>query len=266
MAAASSATANLSQLQALAQKSGAAADQQLAGEIDRIVRTTRITKSDQDPGDTQKFFNATGISARKPATVRTEMDLENEINAGNQSLDYQYYIFHGDRATSSAQGRQYAEQLHGKSDQYIPSGRLGDGIYFSTSPSGSASYMDRTNYGRQTKAILNHNARVISDSALSRKISGFKRSHPKAYARIMAMTGSKNNSWGADAKKSVFATLFGYNVVTDGSGRKVQDHYLAVFDRSALTVVTGETLRRGDVRSRSNAGQSAWRFQNHNED
>ena len=265
-AGAQQATANISQLQALAKKTGAKADQQLADEIDKIVRTTKITENDQDPGDTQKFFNAIGYTHNKPETVKTEMDLENEINAGNQSLDYPYYIFHGDRASSASEGKQYADQLHGKRDQYLPSGRLGDGIYFSTSPSGSAGYMDSRGYGRQTKAILNHNARVISDSALGTMITKFRRSHPKAYKSILNMSGSKGDNWGDDSKKSVFASLFGYNVIADRDGRKHYDHYLSVIDRKALTVVTRKTVTYKDLENAQNNGTNAWKYINNGED
>lgn len=258
---ASAGPANISQMQALAKKSGSAADQQLANEIDRIIRTTRITASDQDPGDTQKFFNAIGYMKNKPKTVKTENDLEKEIKAGNQSTDYPYYIFHGDSATSAKQGKAFAEQLHGKTDQYLPSGRLGDGIYFSTSPTGSAGYMD-SRYGRQTKAILNKKAKIISDRALDSKIMAFSSSHPKAYKAIMNMQGSKNDSWGSSSKKSVFAALFGYNVISDGRGSKTYDHYTSVFDRSVLTVVTGKTLVSNNVYNQASRGYKGWDYRN----
>ena len=261
-----SSAADIGQLQALAQKSGAAADQQLADQIDEIIRSTIITEKDQDPGDTQKFFNAIGYTSNKPVTVKSEMDLENEINAGNQSSDYQYYIFHGDVASNAAEGKAFASQLHGRRDQYISSGRLGDGTYFSTSPLGSANYMDRNGYGRQTKAILNQNAKVISESKLTRMITKFQKSHPKAYASIRKMQGSKGNYWGKEAKYGVFASLFGYNVVTDGSGGKQHDHYLAVFDRSALTMVTGKTMGRSDIRQAFMNNSSAWQYKNAHED
>ena len=256
---------NLSVLQALARKNTAGADQQLADEIEKIVRTTKITKSDQDKGDTQKFFNATGMSDRKPKLVKTEMDLEDEINAGNQNQDFPYYIFHGDMASSTAQADGFVKQFQGKSAQYISSGRLGDGTYFTTSPLGGTSYLDGRGFGQQSKAILNSNAKVVDDFHLSKMISLFQQTHPKAYTQIMKMQGGKNGRWGGDSKKSVFATLFGYNAIIDGRGPKAYDHYVSVFDRSALTVVTGKTTNYTELFDRMVYDRSPWQYTNPNE-
>ena len=251
--AANSKNSVVQQLQALAAKSGAQADATLTATLQNLIQKTNITNPRLDPGDTQKFFVALGLADNKPQIVDDENALEAQINAGEQSKDYPYYIFHSDAAPDKLTGREFAGQLMGNDTWYASAGRLGDGTYFSTSPRGSMGYMNAN--GLQIKGMYNNNAKVISAVDLTKKIQAWVRSHPQAAAFIYSLKGSKGDSWGKSGKMGIFATLFGYNVVTDGYGDKTDDHYSACFDRSVMTLVK-KTI--GQQKGR----RAYWKYQN----
>ena len=243
----------VAQLEALAAKSGAQADSQLETELRNLITRTTITNPRLDQGDTQKFFVATGLADKKPIIVADEDAMEAEINANGQNVFYPYYIFHSDAAPDAITGREFAGQLMGNDTHYISAGRLGDGTYFSTSPLGSASYMNQN--GLQMKAIYNNNAKVISESSLMTKIRQFRNTHPRSAAYIDSLQGSKGDTWGSSAKKTIYATIFGYNVVTDGDGSKSSDAYSVCVDRSAMTIVR-KTIGKPSRRKK------LWKYQN----
>lgn len=250
------ATATLAQMQALAAKSGAQADANLQAALQDAIKNTTITNPRLDDGDTQKFFVAAGLADKKPIIVADEDALEAAINAGGQSKAYPYYIFHSDAAPDAITGREFAGQLMGNDTHYISAGRIGDGTYFTTSPMGSAGYMNQ--YGQQVKAIYNSNARIISQLDLTNRIRQFRRSHPQAAAFIDSLQGSKDNSWGRSAKQTVYAALFGYNVITDGDGSKNTDSYSVCIDRSALTIVK-------KTQGKPTGRKKMWKYQNYRE-
>lgn len=184
VAAASNATSNLSQMQALAQKSGTAADQQLASMLsDATSRTLVLIDDNQQDTDTQRFVNATGIADKKPRIARSEDELD-AMKFRGETVGV--YIYHTDAATYSVSDAKTFGDQYQRGRMYFSSGVYGDGAYFSSNTNGSWSY----GYGRgyQLKGMLNDNARVIDYSALTRKITAFKRSHPAAARVIRKMS------------------------------------------------------------------------------
>lgn len=245
VAAASNATSNLSQMQALAQKSGTAADQQLASMLsDATSRMLVQVDDNQQDTDTQRFVNATGIADKKPRIAKSEDELD-AMKFRGETVGV--YIYHTDAATSSVRDAKTFGDQYQRGRMYFSSGVYGDGAYFSSNTDGSWSY----GYGRgyQLKGMLNDNARVIDYSALTRKITAFKRSHPAAARVIRKMSTGYG---GQDGQKAVYALLFGYNVIRKPNATyRPGEHYYAVLDRSATTVVkkgihqgSGETWKK----------------------
>ena len=225
------AIANLSEMQALAAKSGAAADRMLAGMLTDAVhpRFVKVDKNQQDT-DTQRFVNATGIADKKPKIAKSEQELEAMKARGETTGKY---LYHTDTTTMFISDAKVFFEQYKKGRMYLSSGVFGDGTYYSTSSAGSWIY----GYGRsgsyQFKGMMNSNARVIDYSKLTKQITAFKKSHPKAAGVISRMSTGYG---GRDGQKTVYALLFGYNVIRKNvSGARKQD-YMCVIDRSAMTV------------------------------
>ena len=228
--AASTAMVNLSQMQALAQKTGAAADAQLAQMIAEATSRKVKVYPDQQNTDTQRFVNATGLADKKPVVVNSQRALLNAQFTGDTVGEV---IYHTDApAPGVSDAKTFGDQYQ-KGRAYLSSGVYGDGTYFSNSSDGSWSYGYGNGY--QIMGMLNSNARVINRSALRTKIKAFKRSHPQAAKVIRGMSTGYG---GTDGLETIYAVLFGYNVVRIPSCTyRPGEHYYSVVDRSATTVV-----------------------------
>ena len=210
----------------LASKSGTKADQDLADLIAKNYKGVAVDKN-QNPYDTQRFFNGIGWANQKPVVVANEQALEDAKNRGETSGQYFYHTDSPQGVITDAQD--FAKQFLGAGRQYLSAGVHGDGTYFSNDTVDSWYY----GYGSksyQIKGMLNGNAKVISEVSLMQKMKAFKNTHPAAARQIDAMS----TAWGArNGRKSVYAALFGYNVIQSEQGGC---DYLTVLNRSAVTV------------------------------
>lgn len=236
------AAADIVSLRALAQKSGTKADRELAQAVEQAYTQTK-PDADQNDTQTQAFFNAIGWADNKPTVVATEQALEVEKFLGNVNGQYFYHTDAPEGAVADA--KVFADQqLDGR--HFLSNGIHGDGTYWSNDVDDSWRYGHYMTNSYQIKGMLNTNAKVIKEGALDKKIDAFRRSHPGAYNAIIAMYAKKGSS-----RKSVFAALFGYNVI---EARQGGHDYLAVLDRSATTVV-----RQGIHRKDYDSGAKEWK-------
>ena len=211
----------------LASKSGTKADQDLADLIAKNYKGVLIDDN-QNPFDTQRFFNGIGWADQKPVIVANEQALEDAKNRGETSGQY---FYHTDAPYGNVTDAQdFAKQFQGGGRQYLSAGWHGDGTYFSNDTDDSWDYGGWNGNAFQIKGMLNKNAKVIQESSLKRKMSAFRRSHPAAAKQIDAMSEAYG---GGDGKKSIYAALFGYNVIQSKQGGC---DYLTVLNRAAVTV------------------------------
>ena len=224
------ASEDINALQALAKKSGSAADQKLA-DIIRRVTNEKIDPNQQDT-DTQRFINAIGWADKKPVVVADEAALEAEKFKGTVSGQYFYHTDMPFGAVNDA--KTFAEQFMGKGRQFLSAGIHGDGTYFSNDEYDSWRYNFGNQMGYQIKGMLNKNAKPITETRLAKMIDKFQREHPQAFAAINAYTTGKNRPNYLRGQFSVFAALFGYNVI---QSVQMGHDYLTILDRSAMTVV-----------------------------
>lgn len=228
----SNATVNISQMQALAQKSGTLADQELANMLTDATSKAKVkTDANQQDTDTQRFINATGIADRKPEVVKDEDALENKKFLGETIGPY---LYHTDAPQGTVRDAKTFGDQYQTGRMYNSSGVHGDGTYFSDSSDGSWDYGYRNPNAYQIKGMLNSKAKVIKEADLKKRITSFKRTHPKAARVINNMStgyGSQSGTY------SVYAQLFGFNVISyQLSGWRKQTYY-TITDRSATTVV-----------------------------
>ena len=104
----------------------------------------------------------------------------------------------------------------------------GAGAYFDMNGGRSTGYGS----GQTTlyTGVLNpKTARVITDTALSRKASQWAQTHPKANAELRKLA-RKGNNWG-NGDLSLYAIMLGYNVIKASHGG-----YHNVIDRSAMVI------------------------------
>ena len=128
--------------------------------------------------------------------------------------------------------RVYADQFM-KGKQFQSGGVHGDGAYFACSADISWGY----GFGEkstQFRAVLNDKAKVISENRLDTMIASWKRKHPKAYRKLtncgQAYYGK--NSGTTSGVRSVFAAMFGYNVIRSSQAGGTY----TIPNRSVLTV------------------------------
>jgi len=110
---------------------------------------------------------------------------------------------------------------------YIGRGIHGDGLYFSNSLSGSKAY----GYGsaKTMTAVLNSNAKVISENRLRSEYDAFVKNNP-ATRKALGFAKSKSSH----DSMSQFALMRGYNVIT--SPQSGGENYYTVLDRKVLTM------------------------------
>ena len=111
---------------------------------------------------------------------------------------------------------------------FLGDGIHGDGLYFSNQLSGSKAYGNGPS-ARTVGAVLNSNAKVVSETSLRKQYDAFVKTHPQTRKALgFARTKSTHDSM------SQFALLQGYNVIT--SNQYGGEVYYTVLDRSALTM------------------------------
>lgn len=111
---------------------------------------------------------------------------------------------------------------------YHGAGMYGDGLYFSSSLSGSKAY--GWSSPRTVGAYLNDKARPISFSRLRSEYDAFVKTHPqtrKALGFAKSHGSSHHNSY------AQFALIRGYNVIYSDRGGET---YYSVLDRGVLTM------------------------------
>jgi len=136
-------------------------------------------------------------------------------------------------------GHDMLDQIQYGSETYLGDGRIGDGLYFSDSFSGSKLYGYYGSKSPTIQAVLSPNARVISDTALRMKYDAFIKTHPRA--RRALGFAAKHSSRGWQNSYSQFALIMGYNVIKQFNTHRSdapngREYYYNVIDRSALIV------------------------------
>ena len=241
-ASAANGTVNLSQMQALAQKSGAAADQQLTDMLKEAISSKVKVDSNQQDTDTQRFINSTGIADKKPVVVRSEKALENYKFLGET---FGEYLYHTDAPEGSVRDAKVFGDQYMTGRMYNSSGVHGDGAYFANSSESSWSYGYSANKAYQIKGMLNSNAKMITQPDLEKKMKDFRKSHPKAYMLVKNMSTGYGDTTGS---LSVYAQLFGYNVIKYDLGWRGRSYY-TICDRSATTVVQNGIHEQDRIRT-----------------
>ena len=176
--------------------------------------------------NTQKFVYAVNAN-EKPLVEDTATFLKNTPQ--NQR------IYNAQNGTDVNINGQYAFHLTGNDihdylkfgdDTLIQNGVYGNGIYFSNSQSGSASYG-----GVQSVARLNPaTVKSVSFSQLRNEYQQWSQKMPKT-AQALQKHATTNKGYGANAY-SQFAMLKGYNVVYENVGGG--QNYYVVINRNAL--------------------------------
>lgn len=256
-AAAPSAAADIGAMQALAQKSGAKADRDLAKAIEEAYDNNKVSvDANQQDLDTQRFFNAIGWTSRKPTVVADEKELAAMKAAGQLQGEYLYHTDDAYRDPMTGKvidGQTFANQYMGAGRQFLSAGIYGDGTYFSNRAlitsrrswsQGSWGY-GRRDQAYQFKGALKNDGsvRMIDASDLDKRIATFRRSHPNAALAIDTMSIGKNGG-----NKGVYAALFGFNTVRNPWGNG--EYYYTVLDRST-TIVARQGISRADAHTKS---------------
>lgn len=110
---------------------------------------------------------------------------------------------------------------------FVGNGIHGDGLYFSSSLSGSKAYGNSSM--RTVAAVFNSKAKIISEQKLNKEYDAYVKSHPQTRKALgFARAHSSNDS------KSQFALIRGYNVISYKQYNG--EVYYTVIDRSALTM------------------------------
>ena len=152
-------------------------------------------------------------------------------------------LYHTDDTTQQEpDAAVFAKQFMGSGRQFASAGLSGDGTYFATRSDESWGY-GRAQRATQFKAFFNNNAKIVDYYTLRSKISAFSASHPNVDRTI---SGFSEAYGGGSGRASIYAAIFGYNVIRRGN-------YYAVLDRSAMTV--SSTIKH---RSSANTGNSSW--------
>ena len=197
-------------------------DAQMARELDSIYSRTSYDRNQQNT-DTQRFFNAIGWADRTPDI----MD-ERSYEAARRQQRAKSWYHADDPSPGVPDAATHSKQYQGAGKQYLSGGIHGDGTYWADSAGSSWGYASSPK-GAQIKGFFNSRARVVEEHALRSQIQRWSRSHPQAYRRIMRSSNAYSN--GLDGHLSVFAAMFGYNVINYKAAG-----YRTVLDRSATTV------------------------------
>ena len=123
-------------------------------------------------------------------------------------------------------GQDMLDQLRYGDLTYLGDGRIGDGLYFSSSLSGSKLYGKTTVQG-----VLSPSAKVISRQQLNNEYNQFIKSHPRS-RKALGFSSKHGSSW--HNSLSQFALIRGYNVISEY--QYGGETYYNVIDRSALIV------------------------------
>lgn len=197
-------------------------DAQLTRTIDDIFSNTTVG-NDQQNTDTQRFFNAIGWSDRKPKVLG-----ENAYENARRTANAKSWYHTDDTAPGTPDASKYSKQYMGAGRQFLSGGIHGDGTYWANNSPGSWVY-GYDYKAAQFKGFFNSKTRSISESALDQQIRQWRQTHQSAYHRIT--NGSAGYGSGLDGTRSIFAAMFGYNVIEyRASG------YRTVLDRSVTTV------------------------------
>lgn len=208
-------------------------DRQLSSTLDDIFSNTPVDDNQQNT-DTQRFFNAIGWSDRKPQ-VLGESAYETARSAARAKSWYHTDDVSPRHGVSDAST--YSKQYMGAGRQFLSGGIHGDGTYWADTS------MDSWFYGShpratQIKGFFNTKTRSISERSLDTQIAQWRHAHPRAYQKIVNSQGGYGS--GLDGTRSVFAAMFGYNVIEYASSG-----YRTVLDRSATTVSSTYKYRAG---------------------
>lgn len=209
-------------------------DAHLSVALDDIFANTPVESNQQDT-DTQRFFNAIGWSDELPEVVDESAFFRAALAAKRRDGQRFQMLFHTDaeqphRGVPDAQV--YADQFM-KGKQFQSGGYHGDGAYFASSADVSWGY-GSGGKSTQFRAVLNDKAKVISESNLDARITSWKKKHPKAYQKLANCEQAyfRKNSDSLSGVRSVFAAIFGYNVIRSSQSRGTY----TVPNRSVLTV------------------------------
>ena len=196
----------------------AANDTQKMNMINNVLQRTKIDPNQSDQ-DAQRWLNAIGWADRTPTVVADEDALEAEKFSG----DYKHgtpYLYHTDAPVgSTSDAKDFADQYFGGGKHYASFGIAGGGTYMATDWDDSLGYGHGARSAYQFKAILNNNAKIITQSNLHNKMRSMRRTHPQLVQYISRQS----------ERDTILASMLGYNVIKNGS-------YYTILDRSATTV------------------------------
>lgn len=209
-------------------------DAHLSVALDDIFVNTPVESNQQDT-DTQRFFNAIGWSDELPEVVDDNAFARAALAAKRRDGRSFQMLFHTDGAQpyrGVPDARVYADQFM-KGKQFQSGGIHGDGAYFARSADISWGYGSGEK-STQFRAVLNDKAKVISENRLDTMIASWKRKHPKAYRKLTNCSQAYygKNSGTTSGVRSVFAAIFGYNVIKSSQGGGTY----TIPNRSVLTV------------------------------
>lgn len=112
---------------------------------------------------------------------------------------------------------------------YVGHGIHGDGLYFSNDMQGSKAYGVQSLHPKTMAAVLNNNAKIITERKLKSEYDAFVKTHPSTRRALgFAKTKSSHDSM------SQFALIRGYNVIVSPQGGG--ENYYTVLDRKVLTM------------------------------
>lgn len=190
---------------------------QVLAEIDQYESRAELRARHLADTDTQRFFNQIGWTEDTPQVLSDAAYERERVAIGAQSL------YHTDAPYPGISTQKMLDQFR-TGTQYLSAGIHGDGTYLAEQAGDSWGYGYGHATARQQKMFLNRNARIIDERKLWTKIHSWRRTHPNADNQIRRLSAGR-----IDGQLSVYAAMFGYNVIKDGD-------YYSVLNRKALTV------------------------------
>ena len=217
-------------------------------DMESILKAVKSQKVDDNQSNTMasKFFNAIGWSEHKPTIVD---DIDDEVL---EKSPLKKKIFHTintlpEKKNAISEAKQLAGLIEGKNRQFYSDGVSGRGTYLAVSSDmKTASDMQTSNhcwtYGENIGSVqltmtFNENARIISHVELNDLINKkLKEKFPKVY-KFITRSITAFRSRPGDEYLTMFAAMFGYNIVKCTSGaRNGEIDYFVTCDRKALSI------------------------------
>ena len=196
--------------------------------VQSVAQLPIVKNGTQEDSFMQRWLNHIGFTAGKPRVLD-----ERSFNAAARNSGATV-LYHADAPHGGTPSGTFVQQLLTGPTMYAAGGIYGDGTYWATSASASASYGGST--GTQVKGFISKTrGRVAGPTEARKALAAFKNSHPKTWAWLQRNAKTKPGYSPSESLTAMALTAAGYNAYD--------------FDRSTLTLCSKTRKARGVTRN-----------------